>query len=78
MRNLPDWRRHMRQKTYFLICAAVFFMVAAAHMARLIMGWEIAVGGWTVPRWISIPGLILPGILSAWGFVLASQDKAAS
>jgi len=68
----------MRQKTYFLICAAVFFMVAAAHMARLIMGWEIAVGGWTVPRWISIPGLILPGILSAWGFVLASQDKAAS
>jgi len=68
----------MRQKTYFLICAGGFFMVAAAHMARLIMGWEIAVGGWTVPRWISIPGLILPGILSAWGFVLASQDKAAS
>jgi len=78
MRNLPDWRRHMRQKTYFLVCAAVFFVVAAAHMTRLIMGWEMAIGGWTVPRWISIPGLILPGILSAWGFVLASQAKADS
>ena len=65
----------MRQKTYFLVCAAVFFVVAAAHMTRLIMGWEIAIGGWSVPRWVSIPGLIVPGVLSAWGFVLASQTR---
>jgi hypothetical protein len=68
----------MRQKTYFLVCAAVFFMVAAAHITRLIMGWEITVAGWTVPRWISIPGLIIPGILSARGFILASQAKPSA
>jgi len=68
----------MRQKTYFLFCAVVFFLVASAHVTRLIMGWEIAIAGWTVPRWISIPGLIIPGILSAWGFVLASQARATS
>jgi hypothetical protein len=68
----------MSRKTYFLVCGAVFFLVATAHLSRLIMGWEIAIGGWTVPRWISIPGLIFPGILSAWGFVLASQVKATA
>jgi len=66
----------MSQKTYFLVCAAVFFVVATAHLMRLSMGWEIAIAGWTVPRWVSIPGLIIPGILSAWGFALASHAKA--
>jgi hypothetical protein len=66
----------MRRKTYFLVCAALFLVVAAGHLTRLIMGWEVAIGGWSVPRWVSLPGLIIPGILSAWGFVLASQTKA--
>jgi hypothetical protein len=65
----------MSQKTYFLVCSAVFFLVATAHISRLIMGWEIAIGGWTVPRWVSIPGLIIPGILSACGYVLASRVR---
>ena len=47
----------MSQKTYFLVCSAVFFVVAAAHLTRLIVGWEIAIAGWTAPQWISIPGL---------------------
>ncbi len=67
----------MSQKTYYLVCGAVFFVVATAHLTRLIMGWEIAIADWTVPRWVSIPGLIFSGILSAWGFVLASQTKAS-
>jgi len=51
----------------------VYFVVAAAHLTRLIFGWEIAIAGWTVPQWVSVPGLIIPGILSTWGFVLASR-----
>jgi hypothetical protein len=63
----------MSQKTYFLVCAAVFFVVATAHLTRLIVRWEIAIAGWTAPHWVSVPGLIIPGVLSAWGFVLASR-----
>ena len=63
----------MNRKTYFLLCGVVFFVVAAAHLTRLIFGWEIAIAGWTVPQWVSVPGLIIPGILSTWGFVLASR-----
>ena len=73
--NPSDWRLHMSQKTYFLVCGAVFFVVAAAHLARLIAGWEIAIAGWTVPHWISVPGFVISGVLSASGFVLASRPK---
>ena len=66
----------MSQKTYFLICSTVFLVVAAAHLTRLIAGWEIAIAGWTVPQWVSVPGLIIPGVLSVWGFVLASRARA--
>jgi hypothetical protein len=66
----------MSQKTYFLVSTAVFFVAAAAHLTRLIVGWEIAIAGWTAPHWVSVPGLIIPGVLSAWGFVLASRARA--
>lgn len=67
----------MRERTYFLACAAVFLVVAAAHLTRLLMGWEVTIGGWAVPRWASIPGLVVPGILSAWGFALASDARGS-
>jgi len=63
----------MNQKTYFVVCATVFLLVAAAHLTRLIVGWDITIAGWTAPHWISVPGLIVPGALSAWGFVLAAR-----
>lgn len=68
----------MNPKTFFLISGAVFLIVAAAHLTRLVYGWEILIAGWAVPRWVSVPGLIIPGALSAWGFRLASHAKAAT
>jgi hypothetical protein len=65
----------MNQKAYFLVCGVVFFAVAAAHLTRLIDGWDVVVDGWDAPYWISIPGLVVPGLLSAWGFVLALRDE---
>ncbi len=65
----------MNEKTYFLVCGTVFFAVAAGHLARLIAGWEIAIAGRAVPLWISVPGLVIPGVLSAWGFVLAARTR---
>ena len=67
----------MTQKTYLLLCGALFFVVAVGHLTRLITGWEIAVAGWAVPRWVSVPGLVVPGALSVWGFLLASRDRVS-
>ena len=68
----------MSHETYFLVCGTIFFMVAAAHLTRLIMGWKITIAGWDAPHWVSVPGLIIPGMLSAWGFVLALRTGGGS
>lgn len=67
----------MNHRTYLLICGAVFFAVAAAHLSRLLTGWEIEVAGHAVPHWLSIPGLVIPGLLSCWGFMLAFRSRSA-
>lgn len=68
----------MEQKVYFLVCAAVFFLVATAHLTRLIVGWDITIAGWSAPGWISVPGFVASGALSVWGFVLALRRRPAA
>jgi hypothetical protein len=65
----------MNQRTFFLVCSAIFLVIAGAHLSRLILGWDIAINGWLAPHWVSIPGLLIPGLLSAWGFTLAARAK---
>lgn len=47
-----------------LIGALVFFLVAVAHLLRLVFQVEVLVGGATIPMWVSVVGLIVPGGLS--------------
>ena len=63
----------MDRKWYFLVSSAVFLVLAFAHLTRLVSGWEISVAGWNLPRWVSLPGLLFTGGLSAWGFSLARR-----
>ena len=67
----------MNQRAYFSVCASVFLVVATAHLTRLLAGWDVVIAGWPAPPWISIPGLIGAGLLSAWGFVLAARARPA-
>ena len=68
----------MNPRTYLLACSAIFLVVASAHLSRLIFGWDVAINGWVAPHWISAPGLLIPGLLSAWGFTLAARAKPVS
>jgi len=63
-------------RTYLCISGVVFGLVAVAHLSRLIYRWPIQIGSWPVPHWASIPGLVVSGILSTWGFTLASKRQA--
>jgi hypothetical protein len=63
----------MSQKTYCLISGTLFLIIAVMHLLRLILGWEVSIAGWTAPAWISILGLIVPGLLSAAGFSVARR-----
>jgi len=50
------------------IAALVFSLVAIAHLLRLIFQVQVLVGGATLPMWVSVAGLIVPGAfaLALW------------
>lgn len=66
----------MNQKAFCTICALIFFFVSIAHLSRVVTHWDVVIAGWVVPQWVSIPGLVIPGLLSVWGFVLAARSGA--
>jgi hypothetical protein len=47
-----------------LIACIIFAILAVAHLLRLIFQIEVVIGGVTIPLWVSIFGIIGPGVLS--------------
>ena len=52
------------KKPATLIASVLLGLVAAAHIVRLVLGVEVMIGGRLVPRWLSIPGFLVPALLS--------------
>jgi hypothetical protein len=50
-------------KTGTLLAIIIFIVVALAHLYRLISGAEILLNGEIIPQWISIPGVLVPGLV---------------
>ena len=42
----------------------IFSLVAVAHLLRVIFQTEVLVGGATIPVWVSVVGVIVPGALA--------------
>lgn len=49
-----------------LSCSIVCWLIALAHLLRLVFGAEVTVGGVDVPRWASAPPVVFFGALGAW------------
>ena len=58
----------MTQKTYITLTATVFLIAALGHIMKIVIGFDIIIDGWMVPRWISLVGIIVAGFLSYLGF----------
>jgi hypothetical protein len=52
-------------KTGSLVAVALFTVVAILHLLRMLSGTEIVVGGNQVPQWVSLLGVVIPGVV-AW------------
>ena len=52
-------------KTGSLLAVIVFILVAIAHLMRIVSGTEIVIGGNNIPQWISVVGVVVPGLI-AW------------
>ena len=57
----------MEQKTFDIVAGVIFGLVALVHLTRIWLGWPAAIGGWSVPMWMSWIGLIVAGGLAFFG-----------
>ena len=66
----------MTQRTFSLITATLFSLIALGHALRLLRGWHVTIGDIVVPVWISWIGLVIAVYLAYQGFRLSrSQTK---
>ena len=47
-----------------LLATIMLFLVAIAHLLRLILGVELLANGTVVPQWLSIVGVLVPGTIA--------------
>jgi hypothetical protein len=60
--------RTPRERTLLLITGFLLFIVALAHVTRLVFGWDIVIGGFYIPLWLSWLGVVLTLYLSYASF----------
>jgi len=51
-------------KPFAMIAVGIFSLICLVHIARLVFGLDITIGGWVVPLWVSVPGAIVTGGLA--------------
>ena len=57
-------------KLYVGISALIFALVAIVHIARLVQGWEVQVGGTGVSMFVSWAAVVVSAVLAVWGGIL--------
>ena len=69
--GLLDARRksgRLNRKTYMTVTATLFLVVAVMHLLRIILGWQVEIGGLSIPFWVSWLGVLVAGALAYFGF----------
>jgi len=61
----------MTQRTFSLVTAVLFSLIALLHAVRLLRGWQVTVEGAVMPGWISWIGLAIAAYLAYQGFLLS-------
>lgn len=62
-------------KTLLKVAGTIFALVGLVHLLRLLTGFQIVLGTWNVPLWVSIIGLIIAWYLSYNAFSLAKKES---
>ena len=61
----------MTHRTFSLVTAVLFSLVALLHAVRLIRAWQVTVEGAVMPLWISWIGFAIAAYLAYQGFQLS-------
>ena len=66
----------MNHTTYRRAAATIFSIVAVVHFMRLVFGWELILGGFPAPTWVSGLAILIAGIMAIMGFRKNADVKA--
>lgn len=58
----------MKKNTYFVVTSLLFFVVTMVHLSRVAFGWEVNIGAFYVPMWLSWVAVFGIGFLSLHGY----------
>ncbi len=64
----------MKQGTFLLVISSIFALIALLHALRLIYGWNVTIGEWSVPVWVSAIGFLIAGYLALQGLLLKRKQ----
>ncbi len=64
----------MKQGAFVLVTSSIFALMALLHALRLIYGWNVTIGEWTMPVWVSAVGFLVAGYLALQGFLLKRKQ----
>ena len=64
----------MQKNTALKTGGTIFGIVALVHLIRVLAGWQLVIGNWTVPNWVSIVAFLVLGWLS-YDFFKISKKK---
>ena len=54
----------MTNNSFRKTAGTVFAVVAVVHALRVVNGWEVMIGGWAMPMWLSWLAVVLIGWLA--------------
>lgn len=57
----------MKQDTYMKVSGLIFAVVGVMHALRLLNGWDVVLGTFSVPTGASVVGLVVAGYLAYTG-----------
>jgi protein-S-isoprenylcysteine O-methyltransferase Ste14 len=52
-----------RSKPFSLVAAVILLVVAAAHLLRIVDGWQVTIADSLIPMWVSWLGMLLAGFV---------------
>ncbi|PIT90531.1 MAG: hypothetical protein COU22_01660 [Candidatus Komeilibacteria bacterium CG10_big_fil_rev_8_21_14_0_10_41_13] len=71
--HLEKSKRSSKEMSFHVIAGIIFTLVAIFHLSRLIFGWQMVLGDWNAPYWLSALGAVVTGFLAYFSFRLHNK-----
>jgi hypothetical protein len=65
----------MDQRAFSIMASMIFALVALFHLVRIVMGWPVVIGDWSVPMWVSWIGFVVAGGLAFLGLSFGVRSE---